>query len=134
MPTPKSYQVEKVSTDELAKRAMDVCREMLEIICERTSKDGDDDGNVFVRSLSVVVNTTTCELHYFGKNQQLKISKVADSLYSSLKDVLRYVMDETTKRSDGLYKFQIPKHTSYIGSIIKVDFWRQIDCRALPSR
>ena len=111
-----------MSTDELAKRAMDVCREMLEIICERTSKDGDDDGNGFAMLSSVVVNTTTCALHYFGKDQQLKISKVADSLYSSLKDVLRYVMDETTKRSDGLYKFQIPKHTSYIGSIIKVDF------------
>lgn len=67
-----------------------------------------------------MVNTTSCELHYFGKNQQLKISKVADSLYSSLKDVLRYVMDEKTKQNEGMYKFQIPKHTSYIGSIIKV--------------
>lgn len=134
MPTPKSYKVEKVSTDELAKRAMDVCKEMLGIICERTSKDGDEDGRRLVMDSSAVVNTTSCELHYFGKNQQLKISKVADSLYSSLKDVLRYVMDETTKRSDGMYKFQIPKHTSYIGSIIKVDSRQIVDRRALLSR
>lgn len=47
MPTPKSDKPEKVTTEELAKRAMDVCREMLGIICERTSKDGEEDGSVY---------------------------------------------------------------------------------------
>ena len=64
------------------------------------------------------------ELHYFGQGHQLKISKVADSLYSSLKDVLGYVMIETAKRSEFDCKFQMPKHTSYIGTIVKVnEYW-----------
>ena len=70
--------------------------------------------------LVLVLNTINTELHYFGNGQQLKISKVADSLYSSLKDVLGYVMVETAKRSENDCKFQMPKHTSYIGSIVKV--------------
>lgn len=67
------------------------------------------------------MNGISTDLHYFGNGQQLKISRVADSLYSSLKDVLGYVMVETAKRSDCDCKFQMPKHTSYIGSIVKVD-------------
>ena len=70
--------------------------------------------------LVLVLNTINTELHDFGNGQQLKISKVADSLYSSLKDVLGYVMVETAKRSENDCKFQMPKHTSYIGSIVKV--------------
>ena len=44
MPSIKHYKVEKVGTEILAQKAMDVCREMLGIICDRTSKDGEDDG------------------------------------------------------------------------------------------
>lgn len=36
-------KAEKVSTETLATKAMDVCREMLSIICDRTNKDGEDD-------------------------------------------------------------------------------------------
>lgn len=60
-------------------------------------------------------------LHYFGNGQQLKLSKIADSLYSSVRDVLLYVMEDTAKHSDYDCKFPLPKHTSYVGSIIKVD-------------
>ena len=66
------------------------------------------------------MSTIGTDLHYFGRGQQLKISKVADGLYSSLKDVLGYVMVETAKRSETDCKFQMPKHTSCIGSIVKV--------------
>lgn len=47
MPSIKHYKVEKVGTEILAQKAMDVCREMLGIICDRTSKDGEDDGAWF---------------------------------------------------------------------------------------
>ena len=119
MPSIKHYKVEKVGTEILAQKAMDVCREMLGIICDRTSKDGEDDA----------ISSINTELHYFGSGQQLKISKVADSLYSSLKDVLGYVMVETAKRSDCDCKFQMPKHTSYIGAIVKVHFWSRSNLR-----
>ena len=62
------------------------------------------------------------ELKYFGVGQQLKISKLADTLYGTMKDVLVYVMSDMAKESDKDYKFIIPKHTSYIGGIIKVEF------------
>ncbi|KAK8796112.1 hypothetical protein JH06_2783 [Blastocystis sp. subtype 4] len=109
MPIPKTYKAEKVSTETLAQKAIEVCREMLNIICDRTNRDGEDDS----------INGISTDLHYFGRGQQLKISRVADSLYSSLKDVLGYVMVETAKRSDCDCKFQMPKHTSYIGSVVK---------------
>lgn len=47
MPMIKTYKAEKVSTETLAQKAMDVCKEMLGIICDRTSKDGEDDSNPF---------------------------------------------------------------------------------------
>lgn len=43
MPIIKTMKAEKVSTETLASKAMDVCREMLSIICDRTNKDGEDD-------------------------------------------------------------------------------------------
>ena len=43
MPIIKTMKAEKVSTETLATKAMDVCREMLSIICDRTNKDGEDD-------------------------------------------------------------------------------------------
>lgn len=52
---------------------------------------------------------------------QLKISKLADTLYSTMKDVIVFVMEEMAKESDIDYKFQVPKHTSFVGSIVKVE-------------
>ena len=75
----------------------------------------------------IAINGISTDLHYFGRGQQLKISRVADSLYSSLKDVLGYVMVETAKRSDCDCKFQMPKHTSYIGSVVKVGMEGVVD-------
>ena len=43
MPIIKTMKAEKVSTEALAAKAMDVCKEMLSIICDRTNKDGEDD-------------------------------------------------------------------------------------------
>ena len=121
MPIPKTYKAEKVSTETLAQKAIEVCREMLNIICDRTNRDGEDDcRNNCLQDQLIAINGISTDLHYFGRGQQLKISRVADSLYSSLKDVLGYVMVETAKRSDCDCKFQMPKHTSYIGSVVKV--------------
>ena len=61
------------------------------------------------------------ELKYFGVGQQLKISKLADTLYGTMKDVLVYVMSDMAKESDNDIKFILPKHTSYVGAVIKVD-------------
>ena len=36
-----------------------------------------------------------------------------------MKDVLVFVMGEMAKGSDTDFKFQMPKHTSFVGSIIK---------------
>ena len=36
-----------------------------------------------------------------------------------MKDVLVFVMGEMAKESDTDFKFQMPKHTSFVGSIIK---------------
>lgn len=60
------------------------------------------------------------ELKYFGIGHQLKISKLADTLYSTMKDVIVFVMAEMAKESEVDYKFQVPKHTSFVGSIVKV--------------
>ena len=60
------------------------------------------------------------DLKYLGIGSQIKISKLADVLYSSLKDIIVFVMLDMAKNSDVDYKFQVPKHTSYVGSIIKV--------------
>ena len=46
MPMIKSYKAEKVNTHDLAKKALDVCREMLDIMCDQARKDGDDDGTI----------------------------------------------------------------------------------------
>lgn len=62
------------------------------------------------------------DLKYFGVGRQIKISKLADSLYSTMKDVLVFVMSDMAKESNVDYKFQVPKHTSFVGSIVKVDF------------
>ena len=43
MPIIKHFKAEKVSTETLAQKAMDVCREMLAIMCERSNKDGEDE-------------------------------------------------------------------------------------------
>ena len=43
MPILKAYKAEKVSTETLAQKAVEVCREMLGIICDRTNRDGEDD-------------------------------------------------------------------------------------------
>lgn len=51
MPILKAYKAEKVSTETLAQKAVEVCREMLGIICDRTNRDGEDDcGNGLVHS------------------------------------------------------------------------------------
>lgn len=63
---------------------------------------------------------TDGNLKYFGVGHQIKISKLADTLYSTLKDVLLFVIGEMAKDSDTDFKFQVPKHTSFVGSIIKV--------------
>ena len=120
MPIVKNYKAEKVSTETLAHKAMDVCQEMLTIMCERTSKDGEEDSTDRILSLDIESNTMYTNLRYFGTGQQLKISKVGDSLYSAINDVMRYVMDETVKQSDCDCRFQMPKHTSFIGQIVKV--------------
>ena len=60
------------------------------------------------------------DLKYFGVGKQIKISKLADSLYSSMKDIIVYVMSEMAKDSPVDFKFQVPKHTSFGGSIVKV--------------
>lgn len=51
---------------------------------------------------------------------QLKISKLADTLYSTLKDVIVFVIEEMAKDSVQDYKFIVPKHTSYVGTVVKV--------------
>ncbi len=51
--------------------------------------------------------------------RQLKISKLADTLYSTMKDVLVFVMEEMAKESNIDFKFQMPKHTSFVGAIVK---------------
>ncbi len=61
-------------------------------------------------------------MKYFGVGHQLKISKLADTLYSTMKDVIVFVMAEMAKESEVDYKFQVPKHTSFVGSIVKVYF------------
>lgn len=48
MPPIKTYKAEKVSTETLAQKSMDVCKEMLELICDRTSKDGDEEGKILI--------------------------------------------------------------------------------------
>ena len=63
---------------------------------------------------------TEGNLKYFGVGHQIKISKLADTLYSTLKDVLLFVIGEMAKDSDTDFKFQVPKHTSFVGSIVKV--------------
>lgn len=120
MPVIKNYKAEKVSTETLAQKAIEVCQEMLTIMCERTSKDGEEDSSGRIVFLSVDSNTMYTNLRYFGSGQQLKISKVGDSLYSAIKDVMSYVMEETAKQSDCECRFQMPKHTSFIGQIVKV--------------
>ena len=50
MPPIKSYKAEKVSTETLAQKSMDVCKEMLELICDRTSKDGDEEGKILINT------------------------------------------------------------------------------------
>ena len=60
------------------------------------------------------------DLKYFGVGHQIKISKLADTLYSTLKDVLVFVIEEMAKNSEVDFKFQVPKHTSFVGSIVKV--------------
>ena len=60
-------------------------------------------------------------MKYFGVGHQLKISKLADTLYSTMKYVIVFVMEEMAKESDIDYKFQVPKHTSFVGSIVKVE-------------
>lgn len=47
------------------------------------------------------------------------MSKLGDTLYSAMKDVLIYVMGELAKESDTDIKFQVPKHTSFVGTIVK---------------
>ena len=37
-----------------------------------------------------------------------------------MKDVLVFVMEDMAKESAVDYKFQVPKHTSFVGSIVKV--------------
>ena len=59
------------------------------------------------------------DLHYFGEGHQLKVSKLGDTLYSTMKDLIVYVMEEMAKESEVDYKFQMPKHTSFVGAIIK---------------
>ncbi|KAK8796819.1 hypothetical protein WA588_000945, partial [Blastocystis sp. NMH] len=88
---------------------MDIVAEMLDIIVSRTGMDTND--RDFIHSGN--------ELKYFGVGHQLKISKLADTLYSTMKDVIVFVMEEMAKESDIDYKFQVPKHTSFVGSIVK---------------
>ena len=59
-------------------------------------------------------------LRYFGKDQQLKISKVADNLYSAVNYAMVYSMEKEAEKRECDCKFQAPKHTSYIGTVIKV--------------
>ena len=73
------------------------------------------------------------DLHYFGLGSQLKISKLGDTLYSSLRDVFSFVIDEMAKESDKEYKYQMPKHTSFVGSIIKVLPTNMLHIRMLQS-
>ena len=49
----------------------------------------------------------------------MKVSKLGDTLYSTMKDLIVYVMEEMAKESEVDYKFQMPKHTSFVGAIIK---------------
>lgn len=37
-----------------------------------------------------------------------------------MRDLLVFVMGELAKESDVDYKFQLPKHTSFVGAIVKV--------------
>ena len=54
-------------------------------------------------------------MKYFGVGQQLKVSKLADTLYGTLKDVIVFVISEMAKESEVDIKFQIPKYTSFVG-------------------
>ena len=67
------------------------------------------------------------DLKYFGLGKQLKISKLADTLYSTMKDVIVFAMSDIAKESEHDYKFIVPRHTSYVGSIIKVTFLHRFD-------
>lgn len=58
-------------------------------------------------------------MKYFGVGQQLKVSKLADTLYGTLKDVIVFVISEMAKESEVDIKFQMPKYTSFVGSIVK---------------
>lgn len=50
---------------------------------------------------------------------QLKVSKLADTLYATLKDVVVFVINEMARDSSVDIKFQMPKYTSFVGSIVK---------------
>lgn len=75
---------------------------------------------VFYLFNSIELAHSEGNLKYFGVGHQIKISKLADTLYSTLKDVLVFVISEMAKDSEIDFKFQVPKHTSFVGSIVKV--------------
>lgn len=120
MPYPKSHKLEKLSINSVVGDALEVLEEMLMLMAERTHCDNNNMGNELFFSLSIELVHTGPDLKYFGVGHQIKISKLADSLYSTMKDVLVFVMAEMAKESSIDYKFQVPKHTSFVGSIIKV--------------
>lgn len=47
------------------------------------------------------------------------MSKLADTLYATLKDVVVFVISEMARDSSVDIKFQMPKYTSFVGSIVK---------------
>lgn len=49
----------------------------------------------------------------------MKVSKLADTLYATLKDVVVFVINEMARDSSVDIKFQMPKYTSFVGSIVK---------------
>lgn len=117
----KSQKVEKIATTQLADESLQVLNEMLNIIVCRTKLINPEEGKV-LWWISHVVDFVYDgpDLKYFGLGKQLKISKLADTLYSTMKDVIVFAMSDIAKESEHDYKFIVPKHTSYVGSIIKV--------------
>ena len=117
----RSQRAEKISTIQLADDTLEVIIEMLNIIVYRTRLTNPEDGMWLWPPVHVLdFSYEGPELKFFGEGQKLKVSKLADTLYTTMKDVLVYVMSDMARESDNDYKFIIPKHTSYVGYIIKV--------------